>query len=377
MNSSERAFILLAVKRLFDKIKKGDVQVARTVPEVVSEIVAVRFDRGGGPIFETIGPSVRALACGLIEKDLERDAEERIRSSPVHEFLDEPVSVTDAILKECVARESFSPLAFELYKESLTVLGVCSRAHTSPSPRESVLQRDQAICAGLLVRIVKFMTAVANLVSQDSRRADVVFALNRSITESATNLRFLVIKNEDRFFDQFVRFSLAPERRLYDLIEKNVAKRGGERLPIEQRMLRSIEKVCRLSGVAITDVQPKMCDWGGGLRNRMMAIGQGEMYAGQHGLPSQAVHGTWVDLVQHHLAEEDGGFRPDPTWSRVDSRLMLPTCVLVLTAAHVYVDQFFPPLPELKPLLDRITDLEDRIMAVDQDHEEWFGSRTG
>ena len=56
---------------------------------------------------------------------------------------------------------------------------------------------------------------------------------------------------------------------------------------------------------------------------------------------------------------------------------MLPTCVLVLTAAHVYVDQFFPPLPELEPLLDRITDLEQRIMAVDQAHEEWFGRRTG
>ena len=104
------------------------------------------------------------------------------------------------------------------------------------------------------------MTAIASLVSQDSDRADVVFALDRSITESATNLRFLVIKNEGRFFDQFVRFSLAPERRLYNLIEKNIAKRGGEMQPIEQRMLRDIEKVCRLSGVEITDVQPKMGD---------------------------------------------------------------------------------------------------------------------
>ena len=376
MNTSEKAFMMLAVRRLLDKIKRGDVELASTAPDAERELAALRFDKRGEPRIETIGPAVRALASGLIGRDLEQEAQERIRTSPVHQFLDEPVPVTSAILKECVARKSFSQLTFEIYKETVTVLAVCSRAHTGSSPQESVLQRDQAICAGLLVRIVKFMTAVASLVSQDSNRADVVFALNRSIAESATNLRFLLIKNEDRFFDQFVRFSLAPERRLYDLIEENVAKRSGETLPIEERMLKSIQRVCRLSRVKITDVQPRMGDWGGGLRNRMMAIGQGELYAGVHGLASQAVHGTWVDLVQHHLAEVDGGFRPDPTWSRVDSRLMLPTCVLVLTAAHTYINQFFPPLPELEPLLDRISDLEERIMVVDQAHEEWFSSRT-
>ena len=374
MNSAENRFIILAVKRLFDKIKRGGVRFADAVPQTVSEIKAVRFDGAGEPIYETIGPLVRALAQGVIEHDLEREAEERKRTSPVHQFLGEPVAVRDETLQECVARKSFSPLAFELYKETVTVLAVCSHAHTGSSPEECVLPRNQAICAGLLVRIAKFMTAVASLVSQDSDRADIVFALNRSITESETNLRFLVIKNEDRFFDQFVRFSLAPEREQYDVIQKNIAERGGEIWPIEERMLKSIDRVCRLSGVVITDVQPKMGDWGGGLRNRLIALGEGERYAAQR-LASHAVHGTWVDLVQHHLTEVDKGFQPDPTWSRVDSRLMLPICILVLTATHTYVKAFFPPLPELEPLLERITDLERRIMTVDQAHEAWFSSR--
>ena len=198
MNSAENRFIILAVKRLFDKIKRGGVRFADAVPQTVSEIKAVRFDGAGEPIYETIGPLVRALAQGVIEHDLEREAEERKRTSPVHQFLGEPVAVRDETLQECVARKSFSPLAFELYKETVTVLAVCSHAHTGSSPEECVLPRNQAICAGLLVRIAKFMTAVASLVSQDSDRADIVFALNRSITESETNLRFLVIKNEDR-----------------------------------------------------------------------------------------------------------------------------------------------------------------------------------
>jgi hypothetical protein len=375
MQGTERDFIVFAVKRLFDKIKRGQVHFANTVPQTLAEVKAVRFDENGEPIYESIGPLVRAMARGIVGHDLEREAEERIRTSPVHSYLGEPVAVNDDILRECASKSSFSPLAFELYKETVTVLAVCSHAHTGQTPEDCVLPRNQAICAGLLVRIAKFMTAVASLVSQDSERGDVVFALNRSITESATNLRFLVLKNEDRFFDQFVRFSLAPERELYDLIQQNITERGGEILPIEERMLKSIEQVCRLSGVAITDVAPKMGDCGGGLRNRLIALGQGETYVAQQRGPSHAVHGTWVDLVQHHLTAVEGGFQPDPTWSRVDSRLMLPACVLVLAAAHAYVDAFFPPLPELEPLFKRMVDLEQRIRAVDRAHEAWFNSR--
>ena len=291
------------------------------------------------------------------------------------QLLGRPVAVTDETLQECVAKMSFSPLAFELYKESAHVLAVCSHLYACSSPEEAALPRNQAICAGLLVRITKFMAAVASLVSQEADRADVVVALNRCITESATDLRFLMIKNEDRFFEQFVRVGLSSERELYDVIQKNITERGGETLPIERRMLKSIDKVCRLSGVAIADVQLKMGNWGGGLRSRLSAIGEGDAYPMLQRVPSHAIHGTWVDLVQHHLTEVDkGGFRPDPTSSRVDSRLMLPVCVLVLSAARTYVEGFFSSLCELEPLLERIADLIRRIMSVDETHEAWMNS---
>ena len=297
-------------------------------------------------------------------------------NSPMYKFLRNPVAVTDEALQECVTKGLFSPLALELYEEAATVLAVCSHLYVTSSPEESALPRNQAVCAGLLVRITKFMAAVASLVSQKSDCADVVFALNRSITESATNLHFLVLKSEDRFFDQFVSFSLSSERELYDVIKKNITERGGETLPIEQRMLNSIDRVCQLSGVAISDVQPKMHNWGGGLRNRMIAIGKGDAYAMQQRIPSHAVHGTWVDLALHHLTEaENMSFRPDLTSSRVDSRLMLPICILVLAAACTYVEAFFSQLPEAEPLFERITDLTQRIMTVDEAHEESINSR--
>ncbi len=375
MNSTEREYILFAVKKLFDKIQRGEVRFTDQVPQAVRELKAVRFDCSGEPIYETIGPLVRATARGVMAHDLGQEADERKRTSPVHELLGNPVAFTDATLRECAAKGSFSQLALELYKEAITVVAFCSHAYTDCTSNEGLLSRNQAVCAGLLVRIAKFMKAVESLVSQDPDRADVVFSLNRSITESATNLRFLVAKNEDRFFDQFVRFSLAPEREMYDVIQENIVARDGKKLPIEQRMLKSIDRVCRLSGVTITDIPRKMGDWGGGLRNRLIALGEGEGYAAQQRVPSHAVHGTWVDLVLHHLRDVDNGFQPDLTWSHVDTRLMLPICVLALNAARTYIDAFFPPLPELEPLLERIADLTDRIRTVDKAHEEWFNGQ--
>ena len=372
MNSSKKEDVIFAVKRLIERVRRGDVRFTDNVPQTMSELKAVRFDRAGEPIYETIGSLVRAMALGMIVHDSETEGEERRRTSPVQQFLGEPVAVTEMRLRECQSEGPFLRLSLELYKEVVVVLVVCSHSYTGSTSEEGVLSRNQAICAGLLVRIVKFMTAVASLVSQDPERGDVVFALNRSITESATNLRFLVAKNEERFFDQFVRFSLSPDRELYDSIQENIIARDGKVLPIEQRMLESIDRLCRLSGVTIADVPPKKGDWGGGLRNRLIALGEGKGYAALHRVPSHAVHGTWVDLVQHHISEADNGFKPDLTWSAVDTRLLLPICLLVLSAVRVYIDAFFPPLPELAPLHQRIEDVTIRLATVEKAHEEWF-----
>ena len=375
MKESAREFMVVAVKQLFERIARGDVRFTDQVPETVRQLKAVRFDGAGEPVYETIGPLVRVFARMAVNKTCDRNVEERSGNSPVEELLGEPVAVSEEVLQECSREGTFSPLAFELYKEAATVAAVCSHLYVDSGP-EAALPRNQAICAGLLVRIVKFMTAVASLVSEDADRGDVVFVLNRCITESATDVRFLAVKNDEGTFDQFVSASLSSEREYYDVIQKNITARGGEILPIERRMLESIDRVCRLSGVVIGDVDSRMRNWAGGLRSRLIAIGMGDGYPMLQRMPSHAVHGTWVDLIQHHLSDVNGeGFIPDPTWSHVDSRLMLPVCLLVLAAARTYVEVFFPPLPELEPLVANLEALMGRIMAVEEAHEAWISSQ--
>lgn len=225
-------------------------------------------------------------------KELKEEYKEREAKSHVHGLLESPVEVTDEVLQHCRAQGRFEALAFELYKETAILLNVASNASTAES---GVLTRNQAICAGLLMRIVKFRTVVLQLSTSDNR-GEIAIVLNRSIQESAVNLRFLLLKDEDRFFDQFVEFRLGPERELYDSVQSNIAARGGQRLPIEERMLASIDRACKASGKEIAKVDPKPRDWGGNVRNRLLALGQENLYV-PFRLVSHAVHGTWVDLL--------------------------------------------------------------------------------
>jgi hypothetical protein len=266
--------------------------------------------------------------------------------------------------------EKLNELVFELYKEALSVVNLAAHLLDDAAAGKGGWVRNQAVCAGLMIRVSKFMLAVTQL-SATKNRAEVVHALNRSILESATNLEFLATKNDDKCFEQFVKFSLGPERELYDLIQKNIVERGGEVRPIEKRMLESINNVCSASGAKIEEVNQKYGDWGGGVRERLKALDKEELYVASQRIPSHAVHGTWVDLVMNHLDynAKNGVFVPHPDFGSVDARLLGPIAIFVLDATKVYLQRFFAHIPESRLLFERIDDLSERIFQTDAAHE--------
>lgn len=272
--------------------------------------------------------------------------------------------------------EKVNEVAFELYKEALSVVNLAAHLLDEAANVKGGWPRNQAICAGLMIRIAKFMVVVTQL-SATRDRAEVVHALNRSIMESAVNLEFLLRTTEDKFFDQFVSFSLGPEGELYDLIKANVAARGGEVWPIEQRMLASINDLCQISGVKIEEVNRKYRDWGGGFRERLKTLGKEEQYVSMQRIPSHAVHGSWVDLYKNHLEYDpkNNTFSPKPRFKFVDARGLSPIAVFVLYATQPYLERFFWRIPEAGLLFLRIDDLRDRLLKVDRLHEKLMANK--
>lgn len=260
--------------------------------------------------------------------------------------------------------------AFELYKEAGSVVNLAALLYDASSVSSGGWGRDQAICAALMIRIFKFMVAVTQL-SSVGDRADVVSALNRSILETAINLEFLLTTDDSKMFDKFVTSGLGPERELYDLIQSNIAHRGGAALPIERRMLNSIEDVCRVSGVKVEEIDRKHGDWAGGVRARLKVIGKEEHYAAMMRIPSHAVHGNWVDLYKNHLHHDErtGRFSPNTHFGYVDERHLGPIAIVVLGAVVPYIRRFFSQVHESGLIVARADDLLRRLTLVGEAHE--------
>jgi len=271
----------------------------------------------------------------------------------------------------CKTLHESGGIAFELYKEACRVVAFAAHLLDETAAAQGGLTRNQAICAGLMVKVSKFMVAVIQLSTSDAR-GEIVLALNRIILESAINLEFLVRSRDDKYFDQFVDFSLGPERETYDQIQANIAARNGEIWPIEERLLNSIDNICAASGIKIEEVQRRNRDWAENVRERLRVLGKESLYATVYRMPSHAVHGTWSDLFTGHLNydKKKKVFRPETKWTRVGSRLLAPIAVLVLEAVDPYLERFFSASPERDLLRGRLADLHDRLLEADAADEK-------
>lgn len=271
---------------------------------------------------------------------------------------------------DCKTLHDSGGIAFELYKEATKVVAFTAHLLDEVTAAQGGFTRNQAICAGFMVKISKFMLAVVQLSTGDDR-GEVVLALNRILLESAVNLEFLVRSPDGKYFDQFVDFSLGPERELYEQIQANIGARDGEVLPIEKRLLNSINHTCATSGVKIEAVQRKHRDWGENVRERLKALGKESLY-GVYRTSSHAVHGSWPDLLTGHLKYDERTklFEPEPKWTRVGSRLLSPIALLILDAVDPYLEKFFPRSAERDLLQERIKDLHSRLIEADEADEK-------
>ncbi len=247
-----------------------------------------------------------------------------------------------------LTEEEAYALALRAYSDTIGIVTDC--AHVIPSNAPS--SHAQAICIGSCVRISKYMQVVLSL-AREHRHREVIYGLIRSILESATNIRFLVIANCDDYFDRFVKLSLGPERELYDSLIAQES-RGEELDPVDQRLKDSILRFCRLSGLTIEDVSRQLRGFNIDARARMQRFNEDRMYAAFFRSPSHAIHGDWVDLLMHHLDHIDGRFAPRIESESPSPSYLTPPAYFVLEAMKEYLLKYCDETEEVRAIQDRI-----------------------
>ncbi len=290
-------------------------------------------------------------------------------SAEIEQLVGSPIEVTDQVLAAAREGGDFGTVIFELCREAAGLLTLCVSLQLGSTPNDVRFPRNQAICVGLLVRMVKLMTSSMKL-SSGREHAETVLILNRCISESAINLRFLLLKDDETLYESVVAGSLKPEKEFHDMILTNIAERGGERFEIEEGMLASIRATFESSGIDMKDVDTKGSPWGGTLRNKLKAMDMEDGYVAVQMIPSHHVHGDWVDLVKFHLNERDGLFEPNRDWTKTDGELLSGGATMALWAAEGYLRHFFEP-HMIEPLTKRISDLRDRFLRLETARSDW------
>ena len=227
---------------------------------------------------------------------------------------------------------------------------------------------------GNLVRLFKLTRFIIEEAAHD--RAELMWVLIRLTAECVINLQYLTEYGSPDLIDSYLFQSLQHERELRQLILANISSRSGTRLPIEERMLASIQRTFTNSCVEADHVpSKKIRDWGGkNFFEKTKAVHLDHAYSAIFAAPSRNVHGGWHDLLQHHLdCNKPGEFSPRLDFTKPQAQPIFALSVLVIECLRTYIEMLAHD--ELDVLRPRLIDLENRIRLVDKLHEDFLSSR--
>lgn len=268
------------------------------------------------------------------------------------------------------SENDYMRLIVEMFKEMVTINHYNSNAlrlDEKENPR--YWTRDEAILGGMMVRLTKLLMGIIDLTCQ--HKWEIANILFRSAIETGINIRFLIKKNTKDAFQEYIKYSLKSEKKLWDRIKLNI-KESGEEQPIEKRMKKSIKKSFLKSGYKPDEIDYKQKSWGGSIYNRFEKVGWQKIYLGGFVLPSHAVHGNWEDILRNHIKETPSGYKPDSSWTNPRPQPLIMLILLVLEVNIDYLNDLLPECDDKTELLGKIDDLQFRAMKVNSLHEQFL-----
>ncbi len=233
---------------------------------------------------------------------------------------------------------------------------------------------DQAVVGGHFVRLYKLISAILDQTCQ--HRREIAFMFARMAFECIINTSFILKNYSPELVLSYKSYSLKHEKKLMNRINENIKQRGGEVLPIEERMLKSINHSFRVSGVEPEQIKAKeLRDWGNkNIYQKAEDVGLGEAYLAAFGGPSHGIHGNWQDLLEYHLkSDEHGHFTPDFEWHRPRPQYLNVVALHAARVSKQYVARL--GFQEIEKLTESLAGLQERVLTLDSAHEKWLNKQ--
>ncbi len=223
-----------------------------------------------------------------------------------------------------------------------------------------------AVLMGLMVQLYKIYDTYILLIRNN--RTEIALLLARSACDTAIDLSYLCFKPDKKKFDEFLRSSLAADRRVYNEVGKNKGTGYGNPY-IQARIEGSIKSAFDAAGYKLEEVKPS--DWKswGKVKERAAACGMEREYIFVYGNLSRLTHGSWSGLTTYNLRQKEGYWYPNIDYAKPAAQSLEGISILVANAAQRYVSALAPNTE----ISQRLQVIHRWFLDMARKHEEYIG----
>ncbi len=219
-----------------------------------------------------------------------------------------PPEISESQIDECRKNNDYCPIMFEWFKYVGEIANYFSNIQLASPAIKDIPKIHHSVLIGLLNRCSRLI--LSNVVlSHEGLFGETTSIIDRSIFESAVKLSWLCKKGTEDSFNRLIAEGLKTEVEFKKKINRNIEIRDGKKLPVEERMLTSIQNYFNKSG--LTEEEISNSKRLPNLAQMIQDIGHDRLsYIVGQKIGSHHIHGTWVSLWFHYLEEKDGIIKP-------------------------------------------------------------------
>jgi hypothetical protein len=282
--------------------------------------------------------------------------------------LPSPPEFTDEEWRKSRESGDYAPILFEWYKFVGQIANFIACIQPDSPAIRKMDYTQYAVLIGLLNRCSRLMLSNVAL-SHEGLFGETTAIIDRCIFDSCVKVAWLCENKAADDFDRYFADGLRTELELKAAISANIQSRGGAVLAIEKRMLASIDRTVRSSGLPEAKIlaAKKLPD----LASMIDSIGGDRlMYVVGQRIGSHHVHGTWTSLRMHYLVEADGGngiLRPrdHDCSTHVNQYVFVPWAVL--TALKSFVGFIFADATDAETVHGLIDSVLSEIESINRE----------
>lgn len=274
------------------------------------------------------------------------------------------IDVSESEINSYKSESEFSFLGVEIAKEVGQIFAIVLNISTDGNFK---YKRNKAVIYALGNRMLKLLLSVIE--NYCNLKTEIVQIINRCLIEAYIDASSLMNSDTDKIFDEYIKYTLKDDIKLYKTIKEQVKNRGFE-LAIEKRMIASIEHYCNEANLKIEDIANlKQRSWGGNsIYDRFKNCNRELLYEAYR-MCGHSVHGGWVNMLMFDLIKEDEEYVIKTESCEPTVKILIPILIFLCDFIQNFINYNFGS-PTREELLPRIKDLENRLIKINRLHEK-------